>query len=125
MRKKIVKIILLLFVLINFTNNIVMADGITDIINSGKGFLQHGSIQVGQDQLQTLSNTVYNILLALGVAIAVIIAAILGIKFMLGSVEEQANVKNMIIPYIIGCAVIFGAFGIWKAVVDIMQSTGI
>ena len=38
-----------------------------------------------------------------------------------GSVSEKANVKETLIPYIAGCIVIFGAFGIWKLVVTIMS----
>ena len=43
-----------------------------------------------------------------------IIAGILGIKFMIGSAEEKAQIKDALIPFVIGCIVIFGAFGIWK-----------
>lgn len=125
MKKKLIIIILSLLLFINFNNNIVLADGITDIINSGKNFMQRGNVQIDSTQIQPLSNTIYNILFALGLGIAVIIAAVLGIKFILGSAEEKADIKGMLIPYIVGCAVIFGAFGIWKAIVDIMQSTGI
>ena len=37
-------------------------------------------------------------------------------------IEEKAEIKTMLIPYIIGCVVVFGAFTIWKIVVDILQS---
>ena len=40
----------------------------------------------------------------------------------MGSIEEKAEIKTMLIPYIIGCVVVFGAFTIWKIVVDILQS---
>ena len=40
---------------------------------------------------------------------------------MLGSVEEKADIKGLLIPYIVGCIIIFGAFAIWKLVVDILQ----
>ena len=38
---------------------------------------------------------------------------------MLGSVEEKADIKAAMVPFIIGCVVVFGAFGIWKIVVTI------
>ena len=38
---------------------------------------------------------------------------------MLGSIEEKAQVKEALIPFIIGCIVVFGAFGIWKIVTQI------
>ena len=38
---------------------------------------------------------------------------------MWGSVEEQTKAKEALIPYVVGCFVIFGAFGIWKLAVTI------
>lgn len=64
-------------------------------------------------------NEVYNVLFTLGVAISVIVGAALGIKFMVGSIEEQVKVKETLIPYIVGCVVVFGAFGIWKLVMTL------
>ena len=64
----------------------------------------------------------YNALLIIGIIIAVIVGTILGIKFMIGSVEEKADIKKLLIPYIVGCIVVFGAFGIWKLVVTILAN---
>lgn len=41
---------------------------------------------------------------------------------MVGSVEQKAKVKDSLLPYIIGCIVIFGAFGIWKLVLTILEN---
>ena len=38
---------------------------------------------------------------------------------MLGSVEEQTKVKESLVPFVIGCIVVFGAFGFWKLFVEI------
>ena len=56
-----------------------------------------------------------------GLVLAVIIGIILGIQFMTGSVEQKAKVKDALVPYIAGCIIIFGAFGIWKLVVTILR----
>ena len=50
-----------------------------------------------------------------------IIGTVLGIKFMVASAEDKAEVKKALVPYIIGCAVIFGAFTIWNIAVNIGQ----
>ena len=73
--------------------------------------------------IQDMSNLIYNILLIIGVVVAVIVGLIIGIKFMTGSVEEKAKVKETFVAYIAGCVVVFGAFTIWKVVVTIIQST--
>ena len=62
---------------------------------------------------------IYNILLVIGMAVAVGIGTVLGIKFLMGSMEEKAQIKESLIPFIIGCIVVFGAFGIWKAVISV------
>lgn len=97
-----------------------------EIIEEGKNFIDTGKVKaddkIKQDNLQKMSNTLYNILLVTGILIALIVGMILGIKFIMGGIEEKAEIKTMIIPYIVGCVVVFGAFTIWKIVVDILQS---
>lgn len=102
--------------------NIVQASGISDVITGGDSFLnsgKKGNTRIDEEELKSTSTMIYNILLILGVCIAVITASILGIKFMIGSVEEKAQVKDALIPFVIGCIVIFGAFGFWKIFVTI------
>ena len=57
----------------------------------------------------------------IGIAISVIVLALIGIKYMLGSVEEKADIKKLLIPYIVGCIVVFGAFGIWKLLLQLLE----
>lgn len=95
---------------------------LSDVISGGDSFIsdgKEGSAQINKWQLEGVSSGIYNILLICGVIVAVIIASVLGIKFMLGSVEEKADIKAAMVPFIIGCVVVFGAFGIWKIVVTI------
>ena len=73
------------------------------------------------DTFLSPTDQIYNILLAIGTVIAVIIGAILGIQFMVGSMDDKAKVKESLIPFVIGCVIIFGAFGIWKIVATILQ----
>lgn len=72
--------------------------------------------------IQNLSNTIYNILLVVGIIIAIIIGAVIGIMFITGSVEQKADVKKLLIPYIVGCVVVFGSFAIWKIAVTMFSS---
>lgn len=94
-----------------------------EIIDEGGKFISSAEgEQIKQENLQKMSNTIYNILLVLGIVIAVVVGVVLGIKFITEGVEGQAEVKKALVPYIIGCVVVFGAFIIWKIVVDILQS---
>ena len=71
--------------------------------------------------LNAFSRNIYNILLTIGIVVAVLTGAIIGIKYMLGSVEEKADIKGLLIPYIAGCVIIFGSFAIWKLIVTLLQ----
>lgn len=106
------------------TNPENASSSIDDMINDAKSFISQGKIKYvndGDKSLKNVSNTVYNILLVVGTSIAVIMGAILGIKLMASGVEEKAEVKKLLIPYVVGCIVIFGGFGIWKLAVTILQ----
>ena len=115
---KIISVIIILIIMFNF--NISYASDISDVFDGGNNFIsagQQSGAKLDDDTLEKTSDMIYNILLVLGMGIAVIISGILGIKFMMGSVEEKAQVKDQLIPFVIGCIVIFGAFSIWKIVV--------
>ena len=43
----------------------------------------------------------------IGIAISVIVLALIGIKYMLGSVEEKAEYKKTILMYCLGAAIVF------------------
>ena len=40
---------------------------------------------------------------------------------MLAGVDGKADVKKALIVYVVGCIAIFGAFGVWKLVIEVMQ----
>ena len=95
---------------------------LSGVISGGDSFIQagkNGSAQIDKGSLKNASSSIYNILLICGVIIAVLIGSIMGIKFMIGSGEEKAEIKAALVPFAIGCIVVFGAFGIWKIVVTI------
>lgn len=95
-----------------------------EVIGEGDTFIDIGENQgavIQTDNLQAMSNSLYNILLVVGIIIAVAVGGVLGIKFMLGSIDTQAEIKAMLVPYIAGCIVVFGAFVIWKVVLLIVQ----
>lgn len=105
-------------------SNTVSIDG---FMGDAKNFIKDGEKEgetvFDKTGLKSISDVVYNTLLAVGMVAAVAVGIFLGIKIMMASTEEQATYKEMLIPYFIGCIVIFGAFGIWKIVVNILQST--
>lgn len=141
MKSKIFKLILLILVVISsitiFDYNVYgyVSTGTADekgsgsptagsIISGGQSFIdigEKGDTTIDNDELKTMSDMIYNILLTTGIIIAFIIGGILGIKFMTGGLEGQVEAKKALVPFVAGCVVIFGAFTIWKIVLTILQ----
>lgn len=78
--------------------------------------------KIRTSNLRNVSNDIYNILLSVGTGIAVIVGALLGLKYMTAGIDEKVKVKESLIPYLISCVVLFGTFGIWKLVVVILKN---
>ena len=93
-----------------------------EMLSAGDDFIKNGSDQGGDaeiddSQLTSTIKSIYKTLLILGIVVAVLVGAALGIKFMVGSIEEQVKVKETLLPYVTGCIVVFGAFGIWELLI--------
>ncbi len=133
---KIVLIILFFLILfIIIQSPVVQAEDVSigTIIDGADDFVDKGSTHTDeegqpvqpfdQDSLKKVSDIVYNISLILGIVVAVIIGLIIGIKLMIGSASEKAETKQLIPPYVVGCVIVFGAFAIWKIVVELFNQT--
>lgn len=120
-------IILIITCIISYfaVGNYQYSYSIGDIISGADNFIQAGikdnNITIEDDRLENMSDLLYNALLIIGIITAVIIGLAIGIKFMTGSISQKAEIKETLIPYIAGCIVIFGAFGIWKLVVTLLS----
>lgn len=118
------KIILMLVILILLFSINTKVFAWSEIIKDGQNFLSQADdskVNIDTDGLKVVSGYLYNILLAAGVVIAVIVATVLGVQFMMGGAEGQAKVKEMILPFIVGCIIVFGGFGFWKIAITVGQ----
>lgn len=137
--------IILIFLIIQIIfslESISKAFTLSDIINSADDFLSDGRKSATDGSITTTDSNgvtttiatpndkdtkeiveeLYSLLLAVGVAITVIIGGVLGIKYMLSSVENKAKIKESFVPYVIGCIAIYGALGIWKLAITIFSN---
>lgn len=123
MKKKMMLFMFLVICIINIYTCVQADTSIKDSMSGADSFISAGQssdvVVVDKVKLKSASDSIFNILLVAGIIIAVILSSILGIKFMIGSVEEKAQVKETLIPFVIGCIVVFGAFTIWKIFVTI------
>lgn len=117
MKKYIFKIILLVFFLINvYCNLCYAADG--GFIGPAKSWLENAESRAELDKVDnSTASTLTGLLLTVGVAVDVIVGAILGIRYMLASTSEKADLKKITIWYIVGSVIILGGIGLWKPIV--------
>ena len=59
-----------------------------------------------------------------GTFIAVGVLMVIGIRYMMGSLEEKAAYKKSMMPYVIGCFILFGAANIAPQVGELITNIG-
>ena len=115
--KKISYIFLIFVVIVMFFNiNTVTAD--TSFMDEAREFLTAGEGGNNNIKLSTPLEVINNLLLGIGIGVSVLIATVMGIKFIIGSVEQKAEIKEMLIPFVLGCVILFGAIGIFRLVIN-------
>ena len=57
----------------------------------------------------TFGNVIITVISTIGSIVSVVVLVVIGIKYMLGSVEEKAVYKTSLLPYVIGCVLVFAA----------------
>lgn len=126
MKSKILNILLICAFLVLSITNINYAAPVSEdrnqtidqVMGGAENFISGANTEntISQSSLKNTIDLIYNILLALGIIVEVVAGAILGVQFMVASADGKAELKERLVPYVVGCVVIFGAFGIWKIV---------
>ena len=117
------KILIIALVLLMINTIIPLkVNAVSDMFKDADNFLAAGESPtktvIDEKKLQSTSNTIYKWLMVIAICVSVIIGAILGALFITGSIEGKAKIQEALVPYIIGCIVVFGAFFIWKTLVN-------
>ena len=98
--KKYIKIALVLVLLFFVTTNFSLAALTPNDLNNP----DYGHTE----DIKKLGGSILEILGIIGSAISLIAIIVLGIKYMMGSVEEKAQYKKTLLPYLIGAIFVFG-----------------
>ncbi len=119
------KIILLTLILIIFIQSSAFA--INNIFSVGKNFINQGA-SAGQVMESTIQNEnviipIFNLVLGIGVIIAVVVGIVIAVKLMTGGVDAKADMKGLLTPYIISVVVLVSAWTIWKVALNFLQGT--
>lgn len=125
MNKKILTMIFIFIIaIILFANfSIVQASGLSDAITAGEDFTKNGkSSIINYQNLYNVVNYLYNIAMLIAIIIAIIIGIVLGIRIVFGSIDERADSKHLMVPYLATVAMIACAFTIWKIILQIIHN---
>ena len=79
----------------------------------------------GADRVLEIGNDVVGVIQLVGSFISVGVLVVLGIKYMMGSVEERAEYKKAMLPYFIGAIMLFAITNILSIVMSIVQGGGL
>ena len=74
--------------------------------------------------IKNVGNGIVTILTTIGIVLSVIVLVILGIKYMMGSIEERADYKKTMMPYVIGATLVFAASIIANIIYNIANDIG-
>ena len=62
-----------------------------------------------QTKIDNFGQGIIKVITTVGSICSVVVLIILGIKYMMGSVEEKAEYKKTLLPYVIGASMVFAA----------------
>lgn len=114
MTKKIIYIILITFILVSIINTGVV-NAFTDVLDNPASYEPGTGTS---DKAEKVISRILSTTSVIGIAISVVMLAVLGLKYMMGSVEEKAEYKQSLVPYVVGAAMLFGITTITKIIVD-------
>lgn len=112
---KVLSVLMIVFMIALTCTNVFAAINVTDIsATENLGNADTKMTEIGSMILTTVTNV--------AMILAVVVIAVLGVKYMMGSTEEKAEYKKTMIPYLIGAILVFGAGAIGQFVVDLGQN---
>ena len=72
-------------------------------------------------ELQNIGNIIIGIIRTVGSIASVGVLIVLGIKYMAASLEERAQYKKSMIPYVVGAVLVFGITNLLAIIIDIAK----
>lgn len=73
-------------------------------------------------KVTTIGGKIINIIQVVGIVVAIAVVLIIGIKYMTGSVEQKAEYKKVMIPYIIGAVLLVAGTSIVNVIFNTINS---
>ncbi len=106
----ILKIIVFFVIILTMTLNISFGMSVSDL---------NGGDREQIESLNTIGNKTITVITTIGSVISVIVIIVIGLKYMIGSVEEKAEYKKTLMPFLIGALFVFAASTIASIIYNI------
>ena len=122
---KISLLMLILFVVISAFNYVRAEDSLlTKMETQAENFLTTGADQsnISTSNIAKEFSGLGQILTMIGAGVMVAVTTYMGIKYLTAGPEAQAKLKTQLIGVVVSGVVIFGAYGIWKLVIEIAST---
>lgn len=74
------------------------------------------------DIVMNIGNDIIGFIRIIGTILSVLVLVVIGIKYMIGSVEERAEYKKSMWPYVLGAVLVFSITNILGIIIDIAGS---
>lgn len=124
---KILKIIIL-FLIVGFmpikgyTYNTASPSKVTTKSDTLGDLSEYAQTQEVSSRFSDMVGVILGVVQTIGSLLAVICLIVLGVKYMMGSVEEKAEYKKTLMPYLLGAIMVFGISNLLKIVYEIATS---
>ena len=121
-KHKILSIVLLsIVILMSFINFGNIAYASTDPVDN-PNYYNPGQDNRDESKLKDKAGVILGVVNTVGVVVSVLTLMAVGIKYMIGSVEEKAEYKKTAITYFLGATLVFGVTTIPNILYKIAQS---
>jgi len=118
---KTIRIIIIALLVLSIFSNITLSNAAFDVTGSFTGELSSGTESAGT-AVQKVLLLILTAVRVVGMGIAIIILVVIGIKIMIASPGEKANIKQYATNYLLGALILFCATGILSIAQGAIQS---
>ena len=116
--KKKVKIFSIIMLIIITLSSFMATISYADLINPND-YNPNNSNEIVPEKLTNMVGIIATTIQTIGVVLSIIVIGLLGIKYMTGSVEEKADYKKSMIPFLVGTVLIVAVGTIIRIVNDL------
>ena len=109
---KVISTIILIVMFVGILQNIALAATFVDMATVNGVLNETGAGGTTVSSARKIIGAIINVVKVISVGIAVIMLAVLAMKYMLAAPGDKADIKKHAVVYVVGAVVLFGASGI-------------